>query len=118
MSKLKLYGKRNILYKCVMYLMRIFPIDEKKVVVSNFRGEGFYDNPKYIIEKLFDLDSSYKIFWLVNDEMEVFPGYIKKVKIHTIRQEYGLMIVENHYIQQSEKDNTIFKLGMQAYLIN
>lgn len=43
MSKLKLYGKRNILYKCVMYLMRIFPIDEKKVVVSNFRGEGFYD---------------------------------------------------------------------------
>ncbi|MFR3899844.1 CDP-glycerol glycerophosphotransferase family protein [Blautia obeum] len=90
MSKLKLYGKRNILYKCVMYLMRIFPIDEKKVVVSNFRGEGFYDNPKYIIEKLFDLDSSYKIFWLVNDEMEVFPGYIKKVKIHTIRSLFHL----------------------------
>ena len=52
MNKLKLYGKRNFIYKAIIYLFRLCPIDEKKIVVSNFRGKGFYYNPKYIVEKL------------------------------------------------------------------
>ena len=30
----------------------LFPIDSKKIIVSCFKGKGFTDNPKYIVEEL------------------------------------------------------------------
>ena len=51
MNKVKL-GKKQLLYYSFMKCFRIFPIDRKKIVVSNFRGKGYGDNPKYIIENL------------------------------------------------------------------
>ena len=51
MNKVKL-GKKQLLYYSLMKSFRIFRIDRKKIVVSNFRGKGYGDNPKYIIENL------------------------------------------------------------------
>ena len=39
---------KYFLLRCFMRLLWIAPIDEKKIVLSNFNGKGFGDNPKYI----------------------------------------------------------------------
>ena len=36
----------DIIYKILGILFNLFPIDTKKVVVSNFWGKGYNDNPK------------------------------------------------------------------------
>jgi len=76
--KLKAFGN-----KLCFYLCRIFPIDKKLVSVCTFEGKGgFGCNPKYVVEKLHEMDSNLKFVWFLNEEAwnKEFPDYIKKVK--------------------------------------
>lgn len=64
---------------------RIFPIDDSKVVMWTFEGNGGYGcSPKYVAEELLERNrktgTNFKIVWLVNDMHKGFPGEIKKVK--------------------------------------
>ena len=43
-----------------------FPINQKKIVFSNYFGLGYGCNPKYIAELLRIKHPEYKIVWLVN----------------------------------------------------
>ena len=65
-------------------LSMCFPIKNDKIVVVNYNGKGFGDNPKYIISKLLeDYNKSYDIVWLVNDVEKYkteFPQQITLVK--------------------------------------
>lgn len=67
------------------YLCRIFPIDDKKVVMWTFEcGGGFGCSPKYVAQEMLrrnhDGRTDYKIVWLLNDMNKEFPAEIKKVK--------------------------------------
>ena len=84
MSKEKIYIFKRKLQalgnSICFYLCRVFPIDRKLVSVCTFEGRGgFGCNPKYIVEALHKLDSTYKYVWFVNDKNKEFPEYIKKV---------------------------------------
>lgn len=64
---------------------RIFPVDERKVVMWTFEGNGGYGcSPKYVAEELLErnrkTDTDYRIIWLVNDTHKEFPEEITKVK--------------------------------------
>ena len=64
---------------------RIFPVDERKVVMWTFEGNGGYGcSPKYVAEGLLErnrkTDTDYRIIWLVNDTHKEFPEEITKVK--------------------------------------
>lgn len=62
-------------------LMRIFPINEKKIVFSTFEGDGgFCCNPRYIAEELYKRNPDYKLVWLTHDTSRKFPEYIQVVK--------------------------------------
>lgn len=115
MNKLKLYGKRNIIYKAIMYLFRLFPIDDTKIVVSNFRGKGFYDNPKYIVEKLHEMNESYKIFWLVADDINDLPSYIYGIRIHSIKSLFHLATAAI-WIDNCRKPLYVTKRKKQYYI--
>lgn len=45
-------------------LGRLLPVDKKKVVISNFYGRGYGDNPKAIAEELLRRDGDIKLVWL------------------------------------------------------
>ena len=63
------------------YFCRIFPIDNKLVSVCTFEGKGgFGCNPKYVVQKLHEMDSSIKFVWFVNENAweKELPSYIKK----------------------------------------
>lgn len=63
-------------------------IDEKKIVIDNFLGNGFGDNLKYIVEELKKADNNFKFIWIVRNKKEEFPKYIKKVKYGSFRSLY------------------------------
>lgn len=66
------------------------PIENKKIVVDNFFGRGYGDNPKYIIDEVLRQDSSIDIVWLINDHVDVkeFPAGIRTVKIGSPKAAY------------------------------
>lgn len=74
---------KNILGRKIVvifyYLFRIFPIQSKKIFVSNFFGKGYGDSPKYIIDYLINKYSDYDVVWSVIDDYE-FPKGIRSVK--------------------------------------
>lgn len=67
------------------YACRIFSIDNKKIVMWNFEGNGGYGcSPKYVAEELLrrnrEKGTAHKIVWLVNDTNKEFPEGITNAK--------------------------------------
>ena len=82
--------KRKLL-ELLSLFSRIFKIQDNKIVVDNFLGQGFGDNPKYIVERLLQLDNSLDIVWLVNNEKFTFiSSKIRPVKYYSFRSIYEL----------------------------
>lgn len=72
-------------------LMRLFPINKKKIVFSAFEGDGgFCCNPRYIAEELYKHDKTYQMIWLTHDTSKSFPDYITPVKDTTFNTAYHL----------------------------
>ena len=105
----------DIIYKILGILFNLFPIDTKKVVVSNFWGKGYNDNPKYVIEKLHKMYPEIKIVWLLKDMKTEMPQYIKKVKYKSIKSiyEYSTAII---WIDNSRKQYFPPKRKKQKYI--
>lgn len=77
------------------YICRIFPIDQNKIVMWTFEGNGGYGcSPKYVAEELLKTNrkhgTAYKIVWLVNDMSKEFPEEIIKVKSTLWNRAYHL----------------------------
>ena len=70
---------------------RITNVNSRKIVVDNFFGNGYSDNPKYIIDELLKLDSSLDIVWIVKKNHKLhFPNGIRTVKYRSIKSAYEL----------------------------
>lgn len=68
-------------------------IDSKKIVVCNFGGKGYGDNPKYIVEEIIKQNLNYDIVWLVDDIEKYkknFHGNIRLVQYGSIKGMYEL----------------------------
>lgn len=83
-------GKKQFIFRVIMSIFHIFPIQKNKIVVSNFLGRGFGDNPKYIIEELNKNDKKYNIYWLVKDLEYEMPDYIMPIRIDSMSALYHL----------------------------
>ncbi len=61
-------------FRCIRYLFRtlcrFLPVSAKKIVISNYTGRGYGDNPKYIVEELLKRGFDGKIIWLVKNKNE------------------------------------------------
>lgn len=72
----------NLIYKHL-------PIDNNKIVFSNFGGKGFGCNPKYITQEIIKRKLPYKLVWLVNNvdkekELGNFPDEVILVNHNTL----------------------------------
>lgn len=92
---LKLTSKtKNLLNRMECRLARYkglrVPIENKKIVIDNFLGCGYGDNPKYIAEEIRRKDPDVDIVWLINDRVDVkeFPIGIRTVKIGSPKAAY------------------------------
>ncbi len=78
----------------LFYIMRLFPVNKKKIVFSAFEGDGgFGCNPKYIAEELHRRHPEQRMIWLTHrpdDPRHEFPSYIKPVKDTPLNTAYHL----------------------------
>lgn len=96
MTSLKnIIGKKIVI--SLYYAFRIFPINRKKIFVSNFFGRGYGDSPKYIIDYLLANYSGYDVVWSVKEDCK-FPNGIRIVKN---KGYFG--IIRNIYEQTTSK---------------
>lgn len=71
-------------------LFKIFPINDEKIVFSNFNGKGYADNPKYIAEELFRQNKHADYVWLIKntEDSSSIPSYMRIVDVDSIKAIY------------------------------
>lgn len=90
---LKRFSKRFIRHpRSAWYalLCYVFKVKSNKIVFSNFMGNGYGDNPKYIAEEILKKGLNYDIVWLVRQYYDNIPDAIRQVKITSILGAYEL----------------------------
>lgn len=110
--KLIIY-KLNIL-KVFYICFYIFPINEKKVIFSNFDGKAYGESPKAIAEEL--KNKKYKLIWIYSGkEKDKFPTYISVVRPYTIKYFYHLA-TSKFWIFNTRKKYFLKKRRKQIYI--
>lgn len=94
--------------------LRIFPIDQRKVLIMNYEGKGFGDNGKYIAMALHHISSDIKIYW-ITDFAETLPEYVTAVKKHSVDRLYHTATAKV-WIDNSRKLSYIIKRKSQFYI--
>lgn len=110
----KLRCSRDYLFRGLSCFFNLCPIKKNKVVLSNFNGRGFGDNPKYIAIEMHKR-KGYELIWIANNENEEFPSYIKPVKRKSIRSLYHMSTAQI-WIDNTRKDPFYIKRKGQYYL--
>lgn len=99
----------------IFYIFRIFPVKANKIVVSNFKGKGYGDNPKYIINEILRRQLFYDIVWIVDNIDEEMPYGIRKVKRNTVQEFYELSTAKL-WIDNTRKAPYVRKRKNQYYI--
>lgn len=99
-SKCKQYYKQGILIKMVkrkivnvfrpflIIIMKVFPINSRKICFDSFEGTGFGGDPKYICLELIRQRPDIKIIWFVREKKKNFPNNVKQVYIDSVAAVY------------------------------
>lgn len=107
---------KDKLARLLMYCMRVFPIKRNKIVVDNFNGKGYGENPKYVVNTLLKQDKEYDIVWIVEDtENCELPNGIRKVKLHSVQYFYEL-VTAKVWIDNVRKPVYTIKRKSQCYI--
>ena len=73
-----------------MYLMRVFPIKENKIVFLNYYGKGYGDNAKYICDLLKKQSDKYELVWALHNMQNSLPVEVRPVKYGSLKFYYDL----------------------------
>ena len=72
---------RDIIFRGIYNLFRIFPL-QNKIVTSANGGARYADNPKFIVEALLQMDPNVKVIWLKQGNIDDVPSRINLVDKH------------------------------------
>lgn len=98
------------------YLNRVFKIKKNKIIFSNFYGNGYGDNPKYICDELLKSGKKYDIVWVVKKNIkQEFPDNIRTVKVNTLKYIYELSTAKI-WVFNCRKNRAIKKRKEQYYI--
>jgi len=104
------------LFAALCFCMRIFPIQENKIVCCNMKGKRYGDNPKYITEELLKRKLNYQIVWILNDNVvEGLPQGVRRVKNNAFAQAYELATA-GIWIDSNTKQYGTLKRKKQLYI--
>lgn len=70
------------------YLIKKLPLQSNKIVMENYGGLGYGENPKYIAEELLKKDRRYRIIWLTDDKQSNYAQRVKPVLKDSFRAYY------------------------------
>lgn len=131
LSKIKRFASKNKISQCMINVffliyggimavvclcLRIFPIQEEKIVCSNMKGARYGDNPKYITDCILKNSNRYDIVWILQDSItENLPDSIRRVRPNTLSMLYEL-VTARFWIDSNAKQFGILKRKRQIYI--
>jgi len=100
-------------YSCLYSL----PIANNKLLFSNMLQNGYGGNPKYIADKLLEIDKLHEldIVWVVADEKYEMPARVRKV-IRDSEEYYHELVTSHIWIDNARKNSWIRKRNGQYYI--
>lgn len=99
-------------------LFKLFSLNRSKVVLSNFHGNGYGDNPKYIADEIIRQNLDYDLVWLARREImksRIFPNKIRLVRVNSIRAIYE-MATAKVWVGNVRQPRDILKRKGQYYI--
>lgn len=118
MDKIKyiLSRVKRFLIHILMYALRVFPIDNKKVVIVSYYGGGFGDNGKGIALKLKEYDPEIKIVWAVTkNNKNKLPDFLSSVEYRSLKYYYE-MATAKVWVDNARKGADVIKRKNQFYM--
>lgn len=108
---------KEIIARKLMFFLKIFPVKNNKIVVSNFNGKGYGGNPKYVINELLKAHKGLDIVWIVSEDYGdgEFPAGIRTVKQYSISYFFEL-VTAKIWIDNVRKPAFMVKRKEQFYL--
>lgn len=97
-----------------MFLLRVFPIDTKKIFITSYYGKGFGDNGKYIAQELHRQRPDIRIYWQT-DDCSSLPEYITPVRNRSVLGLYH-QTTAKIWIDNSRKTSYTLKRKKQYYI--
>ena len=93
------------------------PVQNNKILFSNMKGIGYGCNPKYIAQKLIELDYEKRLdmVWAVSDKKASFPKEIRTVAYGSMDY-YHEMATARIWVDNVRKDSDIKKREGQYYI--
>lgn len=107
---------KKIIMVILFYFMRLFPINNKKIVFCQFLGKGYGDNCKYIAEALLEQGENYDLVWLVRPNAGAFPNGIRTVPYLSIRSIYE-QVTARVWVDNCRKPEYVRKRKGQYYIM-
>ncbi|WP_278588099.1 CDP-glycerol glycerophosphotransferase family protein [Limosilactobacillus pontis] len=83
---------KSFLIKSIRLFSYFCVIQNNKIVVDNFFGKGYGDNPKYIVSYLLKNYPNIDVVWLINGKAnrDDFPQEVRLIKFGSLRSIYEL----------------------------
>ena len=109
---------RRIKWKFLVFLhyaLRVFPIKNDKIVITNYFGRGYGDNAKYIVEALMKVYEKPDIVWLSSNLMNPMPSLVRQVRYGTLASIFE-MVTAKVWIDNSRKPIYVRKRKKQFYI--
>lgn len=76
---------RYYLYSNVFKLVKVH---RNKIILNNFYGKGYGDNPKYIADEIIKQGLPYDLVWVVKERDTTVPDRVRTVRRGSIREAY------------------------------
>ena len=71
---------RDLIKKVVIHASKYLPVSKRVMLFDNFRGKGFGDDPRYILEELHGRNPGYRFYWVSDGKEDSLPDYVKPVR--------------------------------------
>lgn len=98
------------------YFFRVFPINDRKIVINMYDGKGYGDNGKYIVDTLLNRDVEYDIVWLSRNKHDTFPKGVRRVPYFSLKAIYE-QATSKIWIGNKRKPGYVRKRKNQYYIM-
>lgn len=109
----KKIAKKILVILC--YLMRVFPLNNNRILISSFSARSYSDNPKYIVEEMIRQNMHYDFIVVLRSFDKNIPKGVRYVKYNTLMYLY-YVCTSKVWIDNTRKQDFIRKRKNQFYL--
>ncbi len=113
--KVQILGEEFV-EECIYGPLKKYPIQNNKVIVENFHGLGYGDNPKYVVKELLERDKDLDIVWIVKEGCQYpMPEGVRTVPIYSPEFYYELY-TSRVWLGNVRKYQSVRKRSGQYYI--